>query len=183
MLEVLSKCFEQNSKQSIKTLDIGCKNWYYAKGQHDFYSKIAPNVHMDGVELDAYRLYSSFYTRYEVAKFYTQRLDNTNYIADDLLSLDEKYDYITWILPFVLVEPLKSWGLPKKYFCPAKLLAHAYSLLNNGGQMLIINQGEHESKAQKDLFEGLGIEYLDLGEIQSKYYEYKYKRYGYLVKK
>lgn len=183
MKDILNKCFETSSKNIIKTLDIGCKNWFYAKGQYEYYSDIANTVFMDGVELDAYRLYSNFYTRYEVAKFYTKDLKNTNYIADNLLNLNNKYDYITWILPFVVTEPLEYWGLPKKYFCPERLLSHAYSLLNEKGQMLIINQGEQEALAQKKLLSKLNIEYIELGEIFSEYFEYKNKRYAYLIKK
>ena len=70
--------------------------------------------------------------------------NNAKYIPDNLLNLKDKYDYIIWILPFVLVEPLTAWGLPKKFFCPEKLLKHAYSLLNQNGQMLILNQKEIE---------------------------------------
>ena len=75
------------------------------------------------------------------------------------------------------------WGLPKRYFYPEKLLQHAYGLLNKQGQMLIINQGEYESKIQKELLVKFGIKYRDLGEITSEYFQYKHKRFGILVEK
>ena len=65
------------------------------------------------------------------------------------MDLKDKYDYIIWFLPFVLYEPHKYWGLPKKYFYPEKLLDHAYNLLNQNGEMLIVNQGEKEFEVQK----------------------------------
>ena len=67
------------------------------------------------------------------------------------MELKEKYDYIIWLLPFVVPEPLVAWGLPKKFFCPDELLKHAYNLLKENGQMLIINQGEKEAEVQKEL--------------------------------
>lgn len=181
--QFLEKSFKKIEKESLDILDIGCKNWFYAKGEYDFFKTFSDKFCLDGVELDAYRLYSNFYSRYEVAKYHTRGLLNTNYIAKDLLDIEKKYDYIIWILPFVVIEPLIFWGLPKKYFCPQTLLNHAYNLLNQNGQMLIINQGENEAKAQKDLLEELNIPYKFIGEIEDKQELYKYKRYGYLVQK
>lgn len=181
--DILNKHFNKNVKNKIKTLDIGCKNWFYAKGQYKFFSQITNDFTMDGVELDAYRLYSNFYSRYEVAKFYTKDLKNVNYIAGNLLDLTDKYDYITWFLPFVHKTPLKLWGLPERYFCPEKLLYHAYNLLNTNGEMLIINQGEKERDIQKELLDKLKIPYTELGEVTSEFFTYKNKRYGFLCKK
>ena len=119
------------------------------------------------------------------AKFYTQGLENISYIADDLLNINdfERYDYITWFLPFVTYKPLKYWGLPKKFFCPAKLLNHAYSLLSETAQLLIINQGEEESLKQKEILDSLDIQYKELGEVSNEYFQYQNKRYGFLVDK
>ena len=181
--DILERYFEKRNAQNTKALDIGCKNWFYAKGEHDFFDGFCNNFSLNGVEIDAYRLYTNFYNRYEVAKYYTNGLKNTKYIADNLLNINENYDYIIWFLPFVLVEPHLFWGLPKKYFYPQKLLLHAYGLLNQNGQLLIINQGEEEAKAQESMLEKLGIKYTFLGEIKSDYFEYKYKRFGFLISK
>ena len=181
--DVLEQFFKKRSLDFLRVLDIGAKNWFYAKGEHDYFSQFCNNFIMDGVELDAYRLYYNFYSRFEVAKFYTKGLDNTNYIPSNLLDLNQKYDYIIWFLPFVFIEPLKKWGLPKKHFQPQKLLNHAYKLLNQNGQMLIINQGEIESFEQQKLLEELEINYDYKGEVLSKHFSYKNKRYAYLITK
>ena len=181
--DLLSRFFSNLDKNGVSLLDIGCKNWFYAKGEFDFLKKRYAKFTMDGVELDAYRLYSNFYSRLEVAKYYTKGLENTNYIVANLLELDKKYDYITWFLPFVVIQPHVFWGLPKKYFYPPKMLAHAYSLLNKNGEMLIINQTELEANVQRELLEELKIPYEFLGEIKSKYFQYSYPRYGFLIKK
>ena len=86
-------------------------------------------------------------------------------------------------MPFVVIEPLKYWGLPVKYFCPEKLLEHAYGLLKTNGQLLIINQGENEAKVQEKYLKKLKIPYKELGEILNEYYEYQNKRYGFLITK
>ena len=181
--EILERYFFKISNKKLSILDIGCKNWFYIKGIYDFFNVFSSDFEIDGVELDAHRLYSNLYSRFEVAKYYMKNFKNVNYIAGNLLDIEKRYDYITWFLPFVKIEPLKKWGLPKKYFCPEKLLTHAYSLLNDGGQMLIVNQGEKERDVQKDLLLKLGVEFEFLGEIKNDFYQFENKRFGFLVKK
>lgn len=181
--EVLDKYFEKRKTHSVRVLDIGCKNWFYARGMHKYFSSFCDDFTMDGIELDAYRLYSNFYSRYEVAKYHTQGLENINYIPGNLLSLNRKYDYITWFLPFVLQYPHMAWGLPKKYFYPEKLLEHAYNLLERNGQLLIVNQGEKEYDKQLELLDNLKIPYKQLGQIRSDAFAYRHKRFGFLCRK
>ena len=181
--DLLNRYFSKTTKPEIKILDIGCKNWFYAEGMHRYFSTFCNNFQLDGVELDAFRLYSNLYSRFEVAKYYAKELKNCNYITGNLLEVSGKYDYITWFLPFVVIQPHVFWGLPKKYFYPPKMLAHAYTLLNKNGEMLIINQTELEANVQRELLEELKIPYEFLGEIKSEYFQYSYPRYGFLIKK
>ena len=181
--DILEQGFKKQSLKKTFILDIGSKNWFYAKGEYNFFKSFCDDFELDGIELDAYRLYSNFYSRFEVAKYYIKDLKNTNYIAGNLLDIDKKYDYIIWILPFVVKEPHFKWGLPKKYFYPEKLLHHAFSLLKSNGQMLIINQGEAEALVQKELLNKLNIPYKNLGKISSEHFQYKNKRFGVLINK
>jgi hypothetical protein len=181
--DVLRQYLAKMPRTHAKILDVGCKNWFYAQGEYNFFKSFCNEIQLDGIELDAHRLYSNFYSRYEVAKYYIRSLNNTNYISGNLLDIKNNYDYIIWFLPFVLKEPHRYWGLPLKYFYPQKLLMHAYSLLNEGGQMLIINQGEVEAEAQVELFRECYINYISLGEITSTHFKYQNSRYGYLVNK
>lgn len=181
VFNLLEKYLIPNFNSDLRILDIGSKNWAYVKGEYDFFKKYCDNLYLDGVELDAYRLYSNFYSRYEVAKFYTKNLKNTNYYAKNLLDIQGEYDYIIWLLPFVTQYPLMKWGLPKKYFMPEKLLKHAYTLLNK--KMLIVNQGETEAEIQQNMLDSAGIKYKPLGKIEDNNLIFKNTRYGFLVSK
>ncbi len=180
--EIFEQYFFKTKKNNLQILDIGSKNWFYAKGMHEFFSSFCCDFTLDGVEIDAYRLYNNFYSRFEVAKYYIKDLKNTNYIADDLLNINKKYDYITWFLPFITYEPLKCWGLPKRYFYPEKLFNHALNLLNSGGQMLIINQGEKERDIQKQILINSKTHFEFLGEIKNEFYQFENKRFGFIVR-
>ena len=90
--DVLSKALKPVSQDNLRVLDIGSKNWEYAKGEYNFFKQFCNNLKLDGVEIDAYRLYSNFYSRYEVAKFYIKDLDGAEYYADNLLNINKKYE-------------------------------------------------------------------------------------------
>ena len=164
-------------KKNTSVLDIGSKNWNYAGSEYIFFNKNADELCLNGIELDAYRLCTNLYNRFEISKFYTKDFKNTNYIAGDFMSHYKRYDYIIWILPFITEYPHMRWGLPLKYFKPEKMLEHAFGLLNKGGEMLIINQGENEYIIQKELYARLNINYNDIGEVNNVFSPFKNKRY------
>lgn len=178
-LNIFDKYFSQKTKKNASILDIGSKNWEYVKSEFIFFKSFLNNFSLDGIELDAYRMCSNFYTRYEIAQFYTKDLPNTNYIQGDFIKHKRTYDYIIWILPFITKKPLVKWGLPLKYFKPQEMLIHAYSLLNLDGELLIINQGEEEYAIQQELVSKMDTEkiYLPLGEIEDSFGFFKNKRY------
>ena len=181
--DVLEKHFKKIEKENIKILDIGCKNWFYAKGEWEFFNNFCSDFSLFGIELDPYRLYSNFFSRYEVAKFHIKDLKNTTYIKGNLLDLSEKYDYIVWFLPFIFKKSHILWGLPEKYFYPEKLLKHAFRLLENNGQMLIVNQGEKEAQMQENMLKNLNIPYKSLGKIENEFFTYQNKRFGFIINK
>lgn len=183
MLDILDKYFNIVPLENIKALDIGCKNWCYVKGQYTFFQKYSKNLELKGVEIDAYRLYWNLFSRYEVAKFYKAGLKNTRYIPKDFMRIDDKFDYITWFLPFVREYPHMRWGLPLKHFKPEEMLWHAYFSLKTGGKMFIVNQSEIEYDIQKNLLDICAIPYKEKGEIRSDFFPYKYKRFALIVTK
>jgi len=181
--EVISPNLSTIHPFALSTIDIGCKNWFYAKGEYFFFKKYCKNLKLDGIEIDANRLYTNFYSRKEVAKFYTKGLENVNYIEGDFLNHNAEYAYMIWILPFVVEEPLLKWGLPLKYFRPEEMLRKAYDSLKNDGSMVILNQGKAEHEAQIKLCEKLNISYTTFGEVKSEFLHYNIERHLMIIKK
>ena len=179
LLNVFDKSISKKQNKAISVLDIGSKNWDYVKSEYAFFKSFTKDLTLNGIELDAYRMNSNFYSRYEVAKFYKKGLINTNYIVGDFMEHMQKYDYIIWILPFITEYPLIKWGLPLKYFKPLEMLLHAYDLLTPNGELLIINQGEKEYTIQQELINKMNINtpYIPLGEIEDSFGIFKNKRY------
>ena len=176
-LNVFDKYLNKNQKENLSILDIGSKNWSYVKSEYLFFKSFAKDIILNGIELDAYRLSNKFYTRFEVAMFYTSGLKNANFIPGDFLKHEQKYDYIIWILPFITQYPLVRWGLPLRYFKPEAMLKHAYDSLNENGELLIINQGEEEYLIQQNLNKQLNLSPILYGEIEDKFSLFKNKRY------
>lgn len=183
IIELLEQSFSFNKISTPSILDIGSKNWFYAQGEHAFFAHNCKDFSLTGIELDAFRVYTSFYSRYDAANFYIKGLKNTEYIAGNLLNHNHKYDYITWFFPFITATPLLKWGLPLKFYKPKEMLSHAYNLLNKNGQMLIVNQGKEEYKIQLQLLQELGITYQPKGKINSCILEHEHERYYIVVTK
>lgn len=158
--EWLEKCISVD-KDNIKILDIGAKNWYYVRDLYNFfkYNNFEKDIHLDGIEIDAYRLYADFHTRCDYARYYSKGLKNCRYIAGDFLKHYDKYDYITWFYPFVTEFPLLEWGLPLSTFKPQTMLEHALASLKPGGIILIKNLNEKEYAIQEKLFQELNVAY------------------------
>lgn len=183
-IDLLDKYFPVDFSSCLKVLDIGCKNWACAKGEHYFFKNHCQNLFLDGVEIDPNRLYNNFYSREEVAKFHIKNLKNANYIKDDFLNHKKKYDFVILILPFVFEHPHLKWGLPKKNFKPEQMLLHACNSLiksKHGGKIFIINQGEEEFEAQKSICDKLRIDYTQLGQINSQFSTYRHSRYALII--
>lgn len=179
ILELLESAISvDTTNQPISILDIGSKNWFYATGQHQFFkhNSFEKEIMLTGIEIDAYRVYSSFFSRYDSAQNNIKNLKKTLYIAGDLLTHFNKYDYITWFFPFLTKEPLLNWGLPLELYKPEQMLLHAYNLLNKDGTMIIMNQGEEEYQIQKTLLRNNNITYIELNEFKSSFLDYKEKR-------
>ena len=176
-LNLFDKYFSKHNQTEISVLDIGSKNWSYVKSEYLFFTSLCKKLILDGIELDAYRVCTNLYNRYELAKYYSKVLKGTSYISGDFLKHAKKYDYIIWILPFVTEYPLTRWGLPLKYFKPAEMLKHAYDSLKSNGEMLIVNQGEYEYGVQKQLNKSLNITAEYYGEIEDVFNIFKNKRY------
>lgn len=177
LLDLLDKNICIQEKNEIRVLDLGCKNWELIHAQFAFFKKHTPILHLEGIEIDAFRLNTQFFSRKEIAKFHSKKIPNAKYLAKDFLNQNEKYDYILWILPFVFEPTLNAWGLPSKHFLPKQMLHHALNSLNENGQILILNQGEEEFEEQQKLLEETGATYVPVGKILNDFSPYRFERY------
>lgn len=182
-LETYIKC--KNNINQLEILDIGSKNWFYAEGEYNFfkYNNQEKTISMIGIEIDAYRLYTDFYSRRDYALHYIKNLINCKYIADDVMQHNKQYDFITWFFPFVTPEPLLNWGLPLKLYRPDKMLKHVFSLLKPDGKLIILNQGKEEYLKQEELLKKLNIPYLKQGMFNSSFIDFSFERYVTVVNK
>jgi hypothetical protein len=207
VIELLEEYIEAGGEAArlcvSKILDIGSKNWFYASGEWSFFKynsichpelvsgseipkqvrndKVEKEIYLDGIEIDAFRVYSDFHTRYDYAQFYIKNLENTRYIPKDFMLYNEKYDYIIWFFPFVTEFPLQEWGLPLSKFKPLEMLKHAYDSLNSGGKILIVNQDEKEYAIQEELIRKLNLSYEKKGDFKNSFLEYEHKRFVTIV--
>lgn len=182
LFEILEKYLQAKEKGEISIIDVGCKNWSYVQAEYQYFKQFCNKLTLDGIELDANRLYTNLVSRGETAKLNIKNIKNANYIAGDFLNNDKKYDYIIWILPFLFKYSLLKWGLPKAFFQPEKMLMHAYNSLNIGGKILIINQEYIEYQKQKELCNRLKLSFEDIGEIKSISPAFKQNRYAIVIK-
>lgn len=121
-------------------VDVGAKNFYYAATLWHFFKP----QKLTGIELDAYKLYHDFHTRWSYARFYVRDLPEAEYVPGDFFNYQKRADVITLFLPFVLEYPLVKWTLPGRFFVPQKIFDHAFAVLNPGGCLLMTNQGDEE---------------------------------------
>ena len=161
VLELMDRFFPILAlSETVRSLDVGSKNFAYARGLYHFFRNAGGNirqVELTGIEVDAYQIYSNLHSRYDYALYHTRSLDRCRFIPGDVLEHQERYDVITWFLPFVTKYPLRKWGLPGSLFKPVDLLKHVYGLLKEGGILLIANKEEKERDIQLDLLRHLRI--------------------------
>lgn len=174
VLDVLDRCLPVG--HGSRGLEIGCRNFSYLPALHSF----AP-LAWDGVELDAYARYWNGRTRRAYGEYMAAQFPSCRYLPGSLLDIAGCYEVIVWFLPFVFLDPLLSWGLPRRFFAPGALLEKAVSLLAPQGQLLIVNQGPHEAAEQRRLCQSLGVSYQALGQIDSVFSPFSKTRFGILL--
>lgn len=163
---------------SLPALDIGSANWGYLPA-------LAAFTQSDwlGVELDAHQRYLDFTTRRGHAEYMMQFYSGCRYYCGSVLDINETFGLITWLLPYVLIDPLHTAGLPARYFDPQTLLQHVWQCLRPGGMLFIINQGKQEAVAQQQLFIQLGISTAAASELQSCFSVFKKQRFAWCVRR
>ena len=184
-LEMLERALSEADvkiPQNISAVDIGPSDWFYAKGLYAalkwWDSMDGREVQLTGYEADAFRVYPNGFSRYDFAQSYIQGLEKVKYMPEKFIRQLENYDLITMLFPFVFIKDHLKWGLPFRRFNPIKLLRDVWDSLKQGGVLIIVNQGEAEHRAQKDMLLSENIRPAVAFQHPSQLYQYKSVRYA-----
>ncbi len=163
---VLSKGMSLQQSQAIhQVLDIGCRNWSYARCIADFF----PNARLTGVEVDGGRRYWNFYRRMDLARSYAHQIKNER---RDIEVFEEDFRNLNILLhpqnvlfcfffPFVSDNPCLGWGLPTRFADFSSLLLHSQELAQISGSQpswLSSHQGEWEAEEAERAYFQLGFQ-------------------------
>ena len=175
-------------EQTLSWLDVGAKNWSYVEALSGFIqNRHGANSQLHGIELDPMRRYTNLHTREQAAQAFIKRIPQASYHVGDALHWQQPVHVISLFLPFVFVEPHLARGLPLPYFQPQALLEHLVGLLEPGGLLIIVNQGEVEAEAQDQLLQNLvvqgSLEIQNLGQLPTRFIDYQFPRFGWLCRK
>lgn len=141
-----------DAQSSIRALDIGSKNFDYVDALAAFWSRGGSRpLSLTGIEVDPNRRYLDLRTRGAWAQSYCAQVPGAEYRGENLVDHRGTYDVITWFFPFVVLRPLRAWGLPDRLFEPQRLWNHARSLVRPGGWIIVVNWNPNEVEAQRQI--------------------------------
>lgn len=183
-LEILIRALDTTSPQLPQTLitaDIGPSHWFYIQALYAalkwWHAPEGRQIHLTGFEIDAYRVYGDFRSRRDHALAHIRNLESVEYLAQKFVKQPGAFHVITMFFPFVFLSDHLEWGLPTKMFDPAQLLIDAWQSLRPNGLLLIINQGEKEHIAQKEMLVKAGISPVKAFQHESVLFQYDLPRY------
>ncbi|NUQ01742.1 MAG: hypothetical protein HUU35_18005 [Armatimonadetes bacterium] len=183
-LELLERLLEQLGgalPDPLAAVDIGPSHWFYVQALYGLLghwrAATGREVELDGYEADPWRVYGDLYSRHDHAVAHLRGLP-ARYHPRPFEASPERYDLVLMLLPFVFVGDHLRWGLPRRRFDPASLLAAAWASVRPGGLLLIVNQGEAEHQTQRERLEQAGIGVAAAFRHDSLLYRHPHPRYA-----
>jgi SAM-dependent methyltransferase len=173
--------------QTIRAADIGPSSWFYVHALHALLQwwecPSGRRVNLSGYEADAYRVYVDFHSRFDHAQAHLQGLNGVRYLPEPFARQPAAFDFVTMLFPFVSAKDHLQWGLPRALFAPDQLLADAWHSLKPGGLLVIVNQGEDEHQAEREMLAAAGIKPLAAFRHASTLYQYGLPRCGLVARR
>ncbi len=161
--------------EELSVLDVGAQNFQSAPGLFFGLSRfggmdIGRQVILSGIELDAFRVYSTFQSRFDAAHYFIRLIEDFDnsaqsahrFIDGDVMEHHEKYDLVTWFRPFLFEYTHLCWGLPRSRFSPQVMFEHVLGLVRPGGYCLIVNQEPEEDLLQIQMLSELGVSFQSM---------------------
>jgi hypothetical protein len=178
----------------IQAADIGVSQWFYVQALYGLLKWWQPvtgdalpeegrAVTLSGFEADAYRVYIDLYSRYDYALAHLRDLENAHYVPRRFEPQSAAYQFVTLLFPFLFLSDHLKWGLPRPMFSPQQLLADAWASVAPGGLLIIVNQGEAEQAAQRDMLQAAGIPVAVAFCHESLLFHYKFLRYVFVARR
>jgi hypothetical protein len=144
--------------QRLNVADVGCRTFLFAPVLERHLQALGFRATLHGIELDAYRRFTDLRTRADYGHFYAASVEAGHFHARDVLDFRTELDIIFLLDPFVALDPLLSWGLPRSHFAPARIFAHLRTLLSPGRAVLVTsNPSEDERDITRALAEAEGF--------------------------
>ncbi|HVN52762.1 MAG TPA: hypothetical protein VMT46_00425 [Anaerolineaceae bacterium] len=141
--------------------DIGPSHWFYVRA---LYSLLrwwrcpqGRDLSLTGYEVDAYRVYADFHSRYDHAQAHIRDLPGVTFLPRPFQRQESSLDLVLMLFPFVFERDHLLWGLPAGLFQPERLLEDGWLSLKPGGVLVVVNQGRDEHKVQAARLSALGI--------------------------
>jgi hypothetical protein len=135
----------------IKAVDVGSQDWHYVFGLERWLrhrgSPEGRDVRLKGIEIDGHGIYADLHSRRDYALAYAEQTGNPGAIyetGDFLRCAERDCDVATIFYPFVTRYALLLWGLPMRFFAPARMIAKAAGVLRPGGCLLVFNHTAEE---------------------------------------
>lgn len=160
--------------------DLGCGDWFYVQALHGLlrhWNALPPRaVALDGVEVDAWQLYSGFHSRHDWALAYAQGT-GAQYLPRDIRQYNRALDLAFMLFPFLFAADVRRWGLPLRYLRPAELLIYAWALVKPGGALILANLGNAERQEQHRLMAAANLPVTWWAAHRSPLFRYQEDRY------
>ncbi|MBN6188329.1 hypothetical protein JQN58_15840 [Aneurinibacillus sp. BA2021] len=170
-------------------LDIGSKNLDYVYAFRAFQEGLgAEQKTVTGIELDGYRIYRDWHSRYDHAMYHAEQTGSRYVVGDVLNTPLPPADMVTLFFPFVSIKPLLLWGLASREYRPQAVYERAAALTRPGGWLLIVNQGEEEADKSRRLLlqcQGTepGLRLQQTGRFTCRVVDYPARAYYFLLQK